>query len=122
MKLWLLIFALIFVSGCSVVEPVEDTLFQTVYNYSGIRTEDVTYTNNTGKPLALTVTLRSNNHSCPYELRIDGVLIMTVYPFYDALMTGIEVPQTLTFIIPNGSTYKWSKISAGQISVWIEVY
>ena len=122
MKLILLFLAILLFSACSVAEPVEESLFQTIYNYSGIRTEDVTYTNNTGKPLALTVTLRSNNQSCPYELWIDGVLIMTVYTFYDALMTGIEVPQTLTFIIPNGSTYKWSKISAGQISVWIEVY
>ena len=118
MKLILLFLAILLFSACSVAEPVEESLFQTLYNYSGIKTDGVEYTNDTGKPIAWTLRLNSYYAECPFWIMIDGNYVITATATSDYM----NWPETFTMIVPNGSTYEVRVIGAGGVDNWIEVY
>lgn len=76
------------------------------------RSFDITYTNNTGRPIQVAVT--SGGGSSNFRAYINGIEIIRSYPNYNT-----NVPQhAITLIIPNGSTYSFT---GGQLQIWAEL-
>lgn len=101
---------------------LKDTLNATVASSFGVgqtwqvvtssRSFDITYTNNTGRPIQVAVT--SGGGSSNFRAYINGIEIIRNYSNYNT-----SVPQHgITLIIPNGSTYSFT---GGQLQIWAEL-
>lgn len=79
---------------------------QTWRNVTGSRTTGATYTNNTGKPITVAISVVVGGSSSFY---VNNVEVGHVNDF-----TG-----TITFIIPNGNTYRLTAVST--LRIWAEL-
>jgi hypothetical protein len=77
-------------------------------NFTSSRLIGTTYTNSTGYPLALIITIGNGNYNSLY---IDGALVM--HPYH-----GNNGNFMVNAIIPNGSTYRREN---GGIVTWYEL-
>ena len=85
---------------------------QTWQDVTSSRSFDITYTNNTGRPIQVAVT--SGGGSSNFRAYINGIEIIQSYPNYNT-----NVPRHgITLIIPNGSTYSFT---GGQLQIWAEL-
>ena len=80
------------------------------------RAKATTYTNSTGKPIMVAVTCSSSGAPSPYTVSayVGSVIVSQASTGFDA--------DNLTWIVPNGSTYKIELSStATTISIWAEL-
>ena len=84
---------------------------QTWQDVIAYRSSGVTYTNTTGKSIQVICGHNSNGGGSP-AWQIDGVSWNA-----PTNINGVGVTSTMCFIVPNGSTYKYT----GVISVWKEL-
>lgn len=80
------------------------------------RSNNVTYTNTTGKPIQVFMAINDTN-GAGYNLTIDGIVAGGA----SDLSAGLYYP--FSFIVPNGSTYKiyWAAGANSQILFWLEL-
>ena len=77
-------------------------------NFTSSRVNGTTYTNSTGYPLAIIITIGNNNYN---SLTINGSLVM--HPYH-----GQNGNFMVNAIIPNGATYRKDN---GGIVTWYEL-
>ena len=87
---------------------------QTWQDLTGQRISGQTYTNNTGKPIQISIVMRDSGLSSPASLNISGVLVFSIPDF------GVLQYISLDKIIPAGATYT---LNAGNnpIITWAEL-
>ena len=81
---------------------------QTWQNVASSRVSGTTYTNTTGRTIAVSICLSSNNFQ---TLTVDGVVVVSVKPY-----TNSEVEGQMFALVPNGATY-----SASHFRTWVEL-
>lgn len=86
---------------------------QTVQDLTASRSHGTTYTNSTGKPILVSVTIGTSG-TTSLTARIDGNTYASI-----SQVTGHTV--SLTFVVPNGSTYSTSVTNTPASTVWREV-
>ena len=92
---------------------------QTWQDVKAIRTAGTTYTNTTGKPIFVAVTiLYSGGSSSAGVLVVNGV---TVSGAAATALGGATFNTPLTAIVPPGGTYLISSLSGATINVWTEL-
>ena len=82
-------------------------------NVTGSRAKGVTYTNNTGRPILVSVVCSNSDGDSGSSLYVNGVLVSKWRPDY-----GTRGASTLTGVVPNGGNY--SLTSGGGIEYWME--
>ena len=83
------------------------------------RSAEVTYTNNTGKPIFVKISVSASSYASYYyaHLTINGSHSTRI-----AGNQGSTVPEgVFSFVIPDNHTYKLYAISGGGISNWLEL-
>ena len=89
-------------------------LSQTTQNLLASRALNVTYTNSTGKPIVVYVSV-ANSVSSPVMLnQIDGVTI------YGAASPTANTWYSMTLIVPIGSTYLVNMNGTPTLQYWVE--
>jgi len=83
---------------------------------SGSRSSGVTYTNDTGAPIMVAITVGTSSSNNSYTFEIDGSIVITGVNL--AANTSYAYP--LSLIIPNGSTYELT-VTTGTIDYWWEL-
>ena len=98
---------------------------QTWQNVTGSRLAGTTYTNSTGKPIQVHITIRGEYYNAiagqeeSAYFYLNGTLLSKV-TFKES--SGFYVmPGTFAFIIPNGATYSVSLDTAVSITQWAEL-
>ena len=89
---------------------------QSWQNLSGSRSVGTTYTNSTGKPIFVSIIMQQNGASTPTDaLFVNGIVV--------AKQTHVVLgdSQTLSAIVPNGSTYEILSVSGTFIEQWLEL-
>jgi len=74
------------------------------------RASGTTYTNTMGKPLQVNVSAATSENQ---NVRVDGLII--------GFTTSTSTNTPFNFIVPSGSTYKFSDNTATTISYWAEL-
>lgn len=87
---------------------------QTWQNLTGSRSSGVTYTNSTGKPIYVSITIPASGSAGAISLTVNSIVVST---FNNANTSSIG---TVSAIVPNGVSYSVS-VGAGAISVWAEL-
>ena len=86
---------------------------QTWQNLTSSRALGVTYTNSTGKPIAVSITLDDRRGVYDYLVFVNGVLVINVWDY------GAPGAEDSFFIVPTGAAYA---ISTGNtIRLWSEL-
>lgn len=87
---------------------------QTWQDVTASRSSGQTYTNNTGKPIQISIVMRDSGSVSPASLNISGVLVFSIPDF------GVVQYISLDKIIPAGATYT---LNAGNnpITTWSEL-
>jgi hypothetical protein len=87
---------------------------QTWQNVTGSRTRGTTYTNSTGAPIMVCITAQAGGGPSPYQAEgyVDGSIVTQATCGFDT--------SALSFIVPNGSTYKYDG-TAYTINLWTEL-
>lgn len=85
---------------------------QTWQDLTGSRAESVTYTNTTGKPIFIHLSIESG---AGQDIYIDGVIMIKSV---DATAGNTA---DMFAIIPNGSTYRWESTTAPTLFIWSEL-
>jgi hypothetical protein len=88
---------------------------QTWQNVTATRTNGVTYTNTTGKPIMVAITATVLNTGSWYAY-VSGVLVV----YNNGSGATSNAPMTTTFIVPNGANYSLT-LSASTLVYWIEL-
>ena len=88
---------------------------QSWQNVGGSRAQDVTYTNSTGKPIFVSVSVRKVTNNDAY-LYVDGVQAGWVG---GGVISGLAFDGQLSAIVPNGSSYYVT--GANSIAYWAEL-
>lgn len=89
---------------------------QTWQNFAASRVPGTTYTNNTGKPIAVSVTFDNVTFGWPASIYVNGLEIRGYYS------AGTNFPAGATAIVPAGSTYRAQTMNgSGNIVVWAEL-
>jgi len=91
---------------------------QTWQNVIGSRSLDVTYTNNTGRPIQVSISLNNVSTSTFFYFYVDAVIVS------GQGRNGSNNSASIFAIIPNGSTYKVDTVVGGSgftISGWTEL-
>ena len=101
----------------------EDTAIgysQAWQDVTGSRSQGVTYTNSTGKPMQVIVSSENNAFANVYmRLLVDGVIVETVHASLDT--DGIT-RNSVSAIVPPGSTYQFNQSSGTpNIQLWQEL-
>lgn len=92
---------------------------QTWQDVSGSRVAGTTYTNSTGKPIMVSISLNySSGSSSTGTLVVGGV---TVSNAAATTLGGATFKTVLTAIVPNGTTYLISGLSGATVSNWTEL-
>ncbi len=101
---------------------LKDTLDNTVVSSFGVgqtwqdvtayRAKGVTYTNSTGKPIAVSITLTDQGGS-NYVVYVNGVVIINVWDY------GSSGAQDSFFIVPTGASYAIS--TGNKLDLWAEL-
>lgn len=88
---------------------------QTWQDVTGSRSKETTYTNNTGRPIAVSILLSSTDYPGWVTLEVGGL----------ALISGVLTSQISTYlgttIVPPGASYKVSGGGAAVPSMWAEL-
>ena len=87
---------------------------QTWQDVTGSRSSGVTYTNNTGKPITVIVSIRDSNLYDGVLVYVGGVVIIDVDDI------GAQGTTPYTFVVPNGSTYSVT-VNSNTIRHWSEL-
>lgn len=95
---------------------------QTWQNVTASRTLETTYTNDTGRPIFISIivqALGSNDSLCIFALSVNGVIVgesrITTF-------AGNSMRAQLTAVVPVGGVYSISKPSgSGSIPYWMEL-
>jgi|AKVG01.1.fsa_nt_gi hypothetical protein len=89
---------------------------QTWTDVSASRSASTTYTNSTGTSITVIITKRDNEASGGLSVSVDSLKIAE-----DILVVSGDLTTTISFIVPDGSTYEVTKNAAIQISNWVEL-
>lgn len=81
-------------------------------NVTSSRASGVTYTNNTGKPIAVSITLTDFGGS-NYLVYVDGVLVINIWDY------GSSGANHSFFIVPTGASYSIS--TGNKLELWSEL-
>jgi hypothetical protein len=93
---------------------------QTWSDVTASRASGTTYTNSTGKPIQVLVTMaQALAGSGTTTIVVGGVTI--VNSTYNSNATGASQPISFSFIVPNSSTYTLTRTSGATIGVWAEL-
>jgi hypothetical protein len=93
---------------------------QTWSDVTASRASGTTYTNSTGKPIQVLVTMAQTlSGSGTTTIVVGGVTI--VNSTYQSNATGGSQPISFSFIVPNSSTYTLTRTSGATIGVWAEL-
>lgn len=84
------------------------------FDMSGLRTAGVTYTNTTGMPIQVSVSIIT--YSPTYYLIVDGVTVGAAR-FYPSITNSLFTISQLTAIVPANSTYRVT----GGVYDWAEL-
>jgi hypothetical protein len=87
---------------------------QTWQDVASIRSSGSTYTNNTGKPITVIVSIRDANVFSGVLVTVAGVVIIDVDD------VGAQGTTPYTFVVPAGSTYSVN-VNANTIRGWAEL-
>lgn len=88
---------------------------QTWQNVTGSRSLGSTYTNSTGKPIAVSAYVDNLNAGTNIRINVNGVII-------DGSISGQNnFPSTVFGIIPVGATYSITSIGGGNLLRWVEL-
>lgn len=85
---------------------------QTWGNYTTLRSSDTIYTNTTGRPITVNVILNDRNDGSIMFVEVGGINVG-----YLSSSSQYGQAKTLSFIVPNGSTYKVN----GTFDSWVEL-
>jgi hypothetical protein len=98
--------------------PVGIGVGQTWQDVSASRDAGTTYTNDTGKPIALSLqSYGDDSNGSDLKIVVDGVDVAR-----SAVNDGNSVDYCSGFaIIPNGSTYSGNTVNRGGTLVWLEL-
>lgn len=85
---------------------------QSWVNVTSSRSSGSVYTNNTSKPITVTLTIRDRSLSTPFTVYVGGVLIIDVDDFFEgAFPITFIVPPLSTYIVTTGNTIRnWSEL------------
>ena len=86
---------------------------QTWQNLTSSRARGVTYTNSTGKPIAVSITLDDRRGAYNYLVFVNGVLVINVWDY------GASGAEDSFFIVPTGATYAIS--TQNILNHWAEL-
>lgn len=87
---------------------------QTWQDFTGSRSSGVTYTNNTGKPITVIVSIRDANAYSGVLVRVSGIIIIDVDD------VGAQGTTPYTFIVPNDASYSVT-VNSNTIRAWAEL-
>lgn len=87
---------------------------QTWQNVTSSRSSGITYTNNTGRPIQISICVKDSGSVSPFSLIIGGVTVFSVDDFI------VNQYISLDKIIPNGVTYR-ANTGSNIISNWSEL-
>lgn len=98
-------------------------LNQTLQNVTSQRQAGEIYTNNTGKPIFISVVCQANNQGDTYEMKleINGIAVQKVY---GGATTALTPKASICGVIPAGATYKittYNNIGSTIITDWAEL-
>lgn len=92
---------------------------QTWQDVTASRAGGTTYTNSTGKPILVIITVNNNaSFQTDYTVTVAGVVLLRSYVLTAAQQTSAYMPSTV--IVPNGSTYLLT-ITTGTLYKWTEL-
>jgi len=93
-------------------------LFEAVHTVTSDRAIGTQYTNSTGKPMQVCVTVNSTNATGNLFLYANGALVAENHndPIYDNILVGI------TGIVPAGATYEVQSTLGTDLQNWTETY
>jgi len=93
---------------------------QTWQDVTSSRASNTTYTNSTGKPIMVSISVDVTGVSQDgWFLYVSGVAVAEMS--HNTVGTGIGVTVPLQAIVPNGATYSLVPISSGTIVSWVEL-
>lgn len=101
-------------NAATIAQSTDLGIGQSWQNVTGSRASGATYTNGTGKPIAISVCLQDPNEFSGLIVNVGGVDIINVLDF------GAGGTHPISFIVPIGATYR---VSANQntIRLWAEL-
>ena len=89
---------------------------QTWQNLTSSRALGTTYTNSTGSPIMIAVTVNTTaTTNSKANITVDGVEVTKTYPY----ASGVYTPMYA--IVPNGSTYVAGNVSNTTLNRWTEL-
>jgi hypothetical protein len=92
---------------------------QTYQDVTASRAGGTTYTNSTGKPILVIITVnQAASFVLNYSITVSSVVLATVNVLTPSQSTTAVIPTT--FIVPNGSTYLLT-ITTGTLNKWVEL-
>ena len=92
---------------------------QTYQDVTASRAGGTTYTNSTGKPILVIITVnQAASFVLNYSITVSSVVLAAVNVLTPAQSTTAVIPTT--FIVPNGSTYLLT-ITTGTLNKWVEL-
>jgi len=93
---------------------------QTWQDVTASRVSGTTYTNSTGKPIQVLVTMnQSLAGSGNTTIVVGGITI--VNSTYQSNATGGSQPISFSFIVPNSATYTLTRTSGASVGLWAEL-
>jgi len=90
---------------------------QTWQNLTASRVVNTDYTNSTGKPIQVGISIVSSTGTTSSQLTIDGVNVANYY----ASLGNLAIGGFIGGIAPNGSTYRMTSSGPAQIQTWAEL-
>jgi|GEM_PF-1956491 len=93
---------------------------QTYQNVIGSRAFSTTYTNSTGRPIAVFVYTESSSGS-PVQVTIKGYINGSVTNIQQLYANGPGYGSTCVLIVQAGATYSVSQTNAGSNTIWLEL-
>ena len=108
------------VSGNPTISALSVGIGQTWQDVKASRALATTYTNSTGKPIFVSVTVAWGNATASITLTIDGI----VAQYQESNPDSSAISMAVSAVIPDGSTYsvtQTSNVAAGTIQYWAEL-
>lgn len=78
------------------------------------RVSGTTYTNNTGRPIQVSLSIQDNSQNSSFTVIVGGIVIVNVLDF------GASGTYPISFIVPIGSTYSVNR-NTNTIRLWAEL-
>lgn len=101
-------------NAATIAQSTDLGVGQTWQNMTASRSGGSTYTNNTGKPITVIVSIRDANIFSGVLVYVGGVVIIDVDD------VGAQGTTPYTFVVPNGSTYSVT-VNSNTIRHWSEL-